>query len=55
MLKVKEMVRAPAEAYPSLEVMHGPNYLLSKKTLVRPHYLIHRGLVARDAVDTVSD
>jgi glucosamine--fructose-6-phosphate aminotransferase (isomerizing) len=34
MLKVKEMVRAPAEAYPSLEVMHGPNYLLSKKTLV---------------------
>jgi glutamine---fructose-6-phosphate transaminase (isomerizing) len=33
MLKVKEMVRAPAEAYPSLEVMHGPNYLLSKKTL----------------------
>jgi len=34
MLKVKEMVKAPAEAYPSLEVMHGPNYLLSKKTLV---------------------
>lgn len=34
MLKVKEMVRAPAEAYPSLEVLHGPNYLLSKKTLV---------------------
>jgi glucosamine--fructose-6-phosphate aminotransferase (isomerizing) len=34
MLKIKEMVRAPAEAYPSLEVMHGPNYLLSKKTLV---------------------
>lgn len=34
MLKVKEMVRAPAEAYASLEVMHGPNYLLSKKTLV---------------------
>lgn len=33
MLKVKEMVKAPAEAYPSLEVMHGPNYLLSKKTL----------------------
>ncbi len=34
MLKVKEMVKAPAEAYPSLEVMHGPNYLLSQKTLV---------------------
>ncbi len=34
MLKVKEMVRAPAHAYPSLEVMHGPNYLLSKTTLV---------------------
>jgi fructoselysine-6-P-deglycase FrlB-like protein len=34
MLKIKEMVRAPAHAYPSLEVMHGPNYLLSKKTLV---------------------
>jgi glutamine---fructose-6-phosphate transaminase (isomerizing) len=34
MLKVKEMVRAPAEAYPSLEVMHGPNYLLSQQTLV---------------------
>jgi glucosamine--fructose-6-phosphate aminotransferase (isomerizing) len=34
MLKVKEMVRVPAHAYPSLEVMHGPNYLLSKKTLV---------------------
>ena len=34
MLKVKEMVRAPAHAYPSLEVMHGPNYLLSNKTLV---------------------
>jgi len=34
MLKIKEMVKAPAEAYPSLEVMHGPNYLLSKKTLV---------------------
>jgi len=34
MLKVKEMVRAPAEAYPSLEVMHGPNYLLGKRTLV---------------------
>ncbi len=34
MLKVKEMVKAPAEAYPSLEVMHGPNYLLSNKTLV---------------------
>ncbi len=34
MLKVKEMVKAPAEAYPSLEVMHGPNYLLSEKTLV---------------------
>lgn len=33
MLKIKEMVRAPAEAYPSLEVMHGPNYLLSNKTL----------------------
>jgi glutamine---fructose-6-phosphate transaminase (isomerizing) len=33
MLKVKEMVKAPAEAYPSLEVMHGPNYLLSNKTL----------------------
>jgi fructoselysine-6-P-deglycase FrlB-like protein len=38
MLKVKEMVRAPAEAYPSLEVMHGPNYLLSKNTLV---FLLH--------------
>jgi glucosamine--fructose-6-phosphate aminotransferase (isomerizing) len=34
MLKVKEMVRAPAHAYPSLEVMHGPNYLLSRKTFV---------------------
>ncbi len=34
MLKVKEMVRAPAEAYPSLEIMHGPNYLLNKETLV---------------------
>jgi len=34
MLKVKEMVRAPAHAYPSLEVMHGPNYLLGRKTLV---------------------
>ncbi|HXX00373.1 MAG TPA: hypothetical protein VEJ00_04090 [Candidatus Acidoferrales bacterium] len=34
MLKVKEMVKAPAEAYPSLELMHGPNYLLSKTTLV---------------------
>lgn len=34
MLKVKEMVKAPAEAYPSLEVMHGPNYLLRNKTLV---------------------
>jgi glutamine---fructose-6-phosphate transaminase (isomerizing) len=34
MLKVKEMVCAPAHAYPSLEVMHGPNYLLSRKTLV---------------------
>ena len=34
MLKIKEMVKAPAEAYPSLEVMHGPNYLLSNKTLV---------------------
>jgi glutamine---fructose-6-phosphate transaminase (isomerizing) len=34
MLKVKEMVRAPSHAYPSLEVMHGPNYLLSPKTLV---------------------
>ncbi len=33
MLKVKEMARVPAEAYPSLEVMHGPNYLLSKETL----------------------
>ncbi len=32
MLKVKEMVKAPAEAHPSLEVMHGPNYLLSNKT-----------------------
>ena len=34
MLKIKEMVRAPAHAYPSLEVMHGPNYLLSNKTFV---------------------
>jgi glucosamine--fructose-6-phosphate aminotransferase (isomerizing) len=34
MLKVQEMVRAPAHAYPSLEVMHGPHYLLSGKTLV---------------------
>jgi len=34
MLKIKEMVKAPAEAYPSLEVMHGPNYLLNKTTLV---------------------
>lgn len=34
MLKLKEMVRVPAEAYPSLEVMHGPNYLLNKNTLV---------------------
>jgi glucosamine--fructose-6-phosphate aminotransferase (isomerizing) len=34
MLKLKEMVRVPAEAYPSLEVMHGPNYLLNKDTLV---------------------
>ena len=34
MLKVKEMVRAPAHAYPSLELMHGPNYLLSANTLV---------------------
>jgi glucosamine--fructose-6-phosphate aminotransferase (isomerizing) len=34
MLKVKEMVRAPAHAYPSLELMHGPNYLLGVKTLV---------------------
>jgi len=34
MLKVKEMVRAPAEAYPSLEVLHGPNHLLSGKTLI---------------------
>jgi glucosamine--fructose-6-phosphate aminotransferase (isomerizing) len=34
MLKVQEMVRIPAHAYPSLEMMHGPNYLLGKKTLV---------------------
>jgi fructoselysine-6-P-deglycase FrlB-like protein len=34
MLKVQEMVRAPAHAYPSLELMHGPHYLLSDKTLV---------------------
>jgi glucosamine--fructose-6-phosphate aminotransferase (isomerizing) len=34
MLKIKEMVCAPAHAFPSLEVMHGPNYLLSNKTLV---------------------
>jgi glucosamine--fructose-6-phosphate aminotransferase (isomerizing) len=34
MLKVTEMVIAPAAAYPSLELMHGPNYLLSNKTLV---------------------
>lgn len=34
MLKLKEMVQTPAEAYPSLEVMHGPNYLLNKNTLV---------------------
>jgi glucosamine--fructose-6-phosphate aminotransferase (isomerizing) len=34
MLKLKEMVRVPAEAYPSLEVMHGPNYLLNKDSLV---------------------
>ena len=34
MLKLKEMVRVPAEAYPSLEVMHGPNYLLNKDTLI---------------------
>ena len=43
MLKVKEMVKAPAEAYPSLEVMHGPNYLLSKGTLVT---LLHAESVA---------
>jgi glucosamine--fructose-6-phosphate aminotransferase (isomerizing) len=33
MLKLKEMVRVPAEAYPSLEVMHGPNYLFNRDTL----------------------
>lgn len=44
MLKVKEMVKAPAEAYPSLEVMHGPNYLLSKKSLVT---LLHAESAAR--------
>jgi len=44
MLKVKEMVRAPSHAYPSLEVMHGPNYLLSRKTLVT---LLHAESAAR--------
>lgn len=34
MLKLKEMVRVPADACPSLEVMHGPNYLLSPRSLV---------------------
>jgi glucosamine 6-phosphate synthetase-like amidotransferase/phosphosugar isomerase protein len=28
------MVHAPAQAYPSLEIMHGPNYFLSENTLV---------------------
>ncbi|HVO62576.1 MAG TPA: SIS domain-containing protein [Terriglobales bacterium] len=34
MLKLKEMVRVPAQAYPSLEVMHGPNYLFNKDSLI---------------------
>jgi glucosamine--fructose-6-phosphate aminotransferase (isomerizing) len=34
MLKVKEMACTPAEAYHSLELMHGPKYAVDDKTLV---------------------
>jgi glucosamine--fructose-6-phosphate aminotransferase (isomerizing) len=34
MLKVKEMACTPAEAYHSLELMHGPKYSVDENTLV---------------------
>jgi glucosamine--fructose-6-phosphate aminotransferase (isomerizing) len=34
MLKTKEMARTPAEAYHTLELMHGPRYALDEGTLV---------------------
>ena len=33
-LKTKEMVRAPAVAYPSLEYLHGPRYAATSSTLI---------------------
>jgi glucosamine--fructose-6-phosphate aminotransferase (isomerizing) len=34
MLKIKEMARTPAEAYHSMELMHGPRYSVDDRTLV---------------------
>lgn len=34
MLKTKEMARTPAEAYPSLEFLHGPKYAADPSTLI---------------------